>query len=370
MTDAASPEAVGEGERLARVRAQIDALDLRLCAMLNERARLAQEVGRIKVEMGERECFYRPAREAQVLRAMQENNPGPLSDDVLLRIYREIISACLALEKNLRIAYLGPEGTYSHAAVLKHFGHGVQTVPLGAIDEVFREVEAGGAHCGVVPVENSTEGVVTHTLDMFARSNLRICAEIILPVHHCLLARVETLGEVTELLSHAQSLAQCREWLDRYLPGVPRRAVNSNAEAAQLAATRTGAAAVASHEAGRLYGLDPLAENIEDEPDNTTRFLVIARDDAEISGRDKTSLMVAVDNRPGALFRLLEPFHEHGVSLTRIESRPSRRGPWDYNFFLDLEGHAQEPAVAAALSALAERAAWVKRLGSYPVAVG
>lgn len=367
----AAPEgAVGEVERLAELRTRIDVLDLQLQEMLNERARLAQEVGHIKAELGAGDSCYRPAREAQVLRALQANNSGPLSDEALLRIYREIISACLALEKTLRIAYLGPEGTYTQAAVFKHFGQGVQTTPLGAIDEVFREVEAGGADCGVVPVENSTEGVVTHTLDMFARSNLRICAEIILPVHHCLLARVTAVTEITELLSHAQSLAQCREWLDRHLVGVPRRAVASNGDAARQVAAGAGIAAVASREAARLYDLNVLAENIEDEPDNTTRFLVIARDDAEVSGRDKTSLMVAVDNRPGALFRVLEPFHQHGVSLTRIESRPSRRGPWDYNFFLDLEGHAQDPAVAAALAALTERAAWVKHLGSYPVAVG
>lgn len=361
---------VSEAEQLADFRARIDSLDLKLRDLLNERARMAQEVGRIKAASGEASCFYRPAREAQVLRAVLAGNPGPLGDEALLRIYREVIASCLALEKSLRVAYLGPEGTYTQAAVFKHFGQGIMTTPLGAVDEVFREVEAGGADCGVVPVENSTEGVVTHTLDMFARSGLQICAEIILPVHHCLLGRVSGLEAITEVLGHGQALAQCREWLDRHLPGVLRRAVASNAEGARQAAATPGIGAVASHQSAGLYGLDILAENIEDEPDNTTRFLVIAREHAEVSGRDKTSLMVAVDNRPGALFRLLEPFHQHGVSLTRIESRPSRRGPWDYNFFLDMEGHVQDPPVAAALAAMAGRAAWIKNLGSYPMAVG
>ncbi|MFZ5533848.1 MAG: prephenate dehydratase [Pseudomonadota bacterium] len=363
-------EVAPEAERLAAVRARIDALDLKLRALLNERARLAQEVGHIKNAAGHDGSFYRPAREAQVLRAVLAGNPGPLGEEALLRIYREIIAACLALEKNLTVAYLGPAGTYTEAAVRKHFGQGVATTPLGAVDEVFREVEAGSADCGVVAVENSTEGVVTHTLDMFARSELKICAEIILPVHHCLLGRVARVDEITELLGHAQALAQCREWLDRHLPGVPRRAVASNAEGARQAAGMVGIAAVAGRQVAPLYGLDILAENIEDEPDNTTRFLVIGREQAEPSGRDKTSLMVAVNNRPGALFGLLEPFHRAGVSLTRIESRPSRRSPWDYNFFLDLEGHAQDAPVAAALTTLAERAAWIKHLGSYPVAVG
>jgi len=363
-------QAAPEAEPLTAIRGRIDALDLKVCALLSERARLAQEVGRIKSAAGHEGSFYRPAREAQVLRAVLAENPGPLGEEALLRIYREIIAACLALEKALRVAYLGPAGTYTEAAVRKHFGHGVATTPLGAVDEVFREVEAGSADCGVVAVENSTEGVVTHTLDMFARSDLKICAEIILPVHHCLLGRVARLDEITELLGHAQALAQCREWLDRHLPGVPRRAVASNAEGARQAADRTGAAAVAGRQVAPLYGLDVLAENIEDEPDNTTRFLVIGREQAEPSGRDKTSLMVAVDNRPGALFRLLEPFHGEGVSLTRIESRPSRRSPWDYNFFLDLEGHVQDAPVAAALASLADRAAWIKHLGSYPMAVG
>ncbi len=363
-------DAAPEAERLAAIRARIDALDVNLRALLSERARLAQEVGHIKHAAGHEGSFYRPAREAQVLRAILAGNPGPLSDEALLRIYREIIAACLALEKNLTVAYLGPAGTYTEAAVRKHFGQGVATTPLGAVDEVFREVEAGGADCGVVAVENSTEGVVTHTLDMFARSDLKICAEIILPVHHCLLARVARVEEVTELLGHAQALAQCREWLDRHLPGVPRRAVASNAEGARQAGATAGVGAVAGRQVAALYDLAVLAENIEDEPDNTTRFLVIGREQAEASGRDKTSLMVAVDNRAGALFGLLEPFHREGVSLTRIESRPSRRSPWDYNFFLDLEGHVQDAPVAAALTSLAERAAWIKHLGSYPVAVG
>ena len=362
--------AAPEAERLADIRGRIDALDLKLRELLSERARLAQEVGHVKNAAGHEGSFYRPAREAQVLRAVLADNPGPLSKDALLRIYREIIAACLALEKTLTVAYLGPAGTYTEAAVRKHFGQGIATTPLGAVDEVFREVEAGSADCGVVAVENSTEGVVTHTLDMFARSNLKICAEINLPVHHCLLGRAAHLSEVTELLGHTQALAQCREWLDRHLPGVPRRAVPSNAEGARQASKTTGVAAVAGRQVAALYDLDILAENIEDEPDNTTRFLVITREHTEASGRDKTSLLVAVNNRPGALFRLLEPFHREGVSLTRIESRPSRRGPWDYNFFLDLEGHVQDPPVAAALAAVADRAAWVKHLGSYPVAVG
>ena len=363
-------DAAPEAEPLAAVRSRIDALDLKLRELLKFRACLAQAVCHIKNTAGHEGSFYRPAREAHVLRAVLAANPGQLGEAALLRDCREGIAACLALEKNLTVAYLGPAGTYTEAAVRKHFGQGVATTPLGAVDEVFREVEAGSADCGVVAVENSTEGVVTHTLDMFARSDLKICAEIILPVHHCLLGRVARLDEITELLGHAQALAQCREWLDRHLPGVLRRAVASNAEGARQAANMAGIAAVAGRQVAPLYGLDILAENIEDEPDNTTRFLVIGREQAEPSGRDKTSLMVAVNNRPGALFGLLEPFHRAGVSLTRIESRPSRRSPWDYNFFLDLEGHAQDAPVAAALATLADRAVWIKHLGSYPVAIG
>lgn len=355
-------------DKLRKIRERIDALDEQIQALINERAKCAQAVAALK-NGGDGATFYRPEREAEILRKVLARNQGPLSGEEMARLFREIMSACLALEQPLRIAYLGPEGTFTQAAAFKHFGHSVQTASLLSIDEVFRDVEAGASHYGVVPVENSTEGVITHTLDMFLNSPLKITGEVQLRIHHNLLGSADAIGAVKRIYSHQQSLAQCRGWLDENLAGVERIAVSSNAEAARLAGQDPQAAAIASREAADIYGLGVLAANIEDEPDNTTRFLVIGREAVPPSGKDKTSLLLSATNKPGALHRLLTPFAQHGISMTRIESRPSRRGVWEYVFFADIEGHVAEPKVAQALDELRAEAAMLKVLGSYPRAI-
>jgi len=355
-------------DKLKAVRDRIDALDEQIQALINERAACAQAVAALK-NGGDAASFYRPEREAKILRKILARNTGPLSGEEMARLFREIMSACLALEQPLCIAYLGPEGTFTQAAALKHFGHSVNTDSHLTIDEVFREVEAGACHYGVVPVENSTEGVITHTLDMFLNSPLKITGEVQLRVHHNLLSTLDDLSTVRRVYSHQQSLAQCRGWLDEHLAGVERIAVSSNAEAARLATQDKEAAAIASLEAANIYGLRALVANIEDEPDNTTRFLVIGREPVPPSGKDKTSLLLSASNKPGALHCLLSPLAQHGISMTRIESRPSRRGVWEYVFFVDIEGHAAETQVAQALDELRAEAAMLKVLGSYPRAI-
>lgn len=354
---------------LQTLREHIDALDAQIQELLNERARCAQQVAQAKIAQGEQTDFYRPEREAEVLSRVRERNRGPLPDAEVTRLFREIMSACLALEKPLLIGYLGPEGTFTQAAVQKHFGHSVRTQAQPAIDVVFREVEAGDCDYGVVPIENSTEGVVNHTLDMFLRSPLRICGEVSLRIELHLLSRESELAAVQRVYAHQQALAQCREWLDANLPRAERIAVSSNGEAARRVAQEAGAAAVAGETAAELYGLTRLASRIEDEPGNTTRFLVIGKQAVGRSGQDKTSLLISVKNAPGALYRMLEPMARHGLSMTRIESRPSRRGIWDYVFFVDIEGHVEDEQVAAALKELEQHASLFKVLGSYPRAV-
>ncbi|HEY9148761.1 MAG TPA: prephenate dehydratase [Gammaproteobacteria bacterium] len=356
-------------EKLQAIRERIDALDEQLQTLINERASLAQEVAEVKLAAGEEAVFYRPEREAQVLRRVRERNQGPLPAEEMARLFREVMSACLALERPTTVAFLGPEGTFSHEAVLKHFGHSVRPVPLAAFDEVFREVEAGSADYAVVPVENSTEGMVNYTLDLLLKTPLKICGEVELRIHDHLMGNVAELAAVTKVYSHAQSLAQCREWLDAHLPTVERVAVSSNAEAAHLASGERGAVAVAGKSAAERYGLPLLASNIEDEPNNTTRFLIIGRESVPASGEDKTALLLSTRNKPGALFQLLEPLARNGISMTRIESRPSRQGTWDYVFFVEILGHCEEPHVAAALVELEKEAALFKILGSFPKAV-
>ena len=360
---------MGDDKKLRDIRSRIDEIDRQLQALITERARCAGEVARLKEITEDGSEYYRPEREAQILRTVVARNEGPLPDEDMARLFREIMSACLALQRPMKVAYLGPEGTFTQAAVFKHFGHAVRTVALSAIDEVFREVESGAAHYGVVPIENSTEGAVNHTLDMFMISDLRICSEVELRIHHNLLSQARALTDIERIYAHQMALAQCREWLDANLPHVDRQAVNSNAEAARLAAAHANSGAIAGDAAAEIYGLRILAPNIEDRPDNTTRFLVIGRQMPAPSGSDKTSLLVSAVNKPGALYRLLQPLATHDISLSRIESRPSRQGMWEYVFFIDIEGHVQEEKVAAALRALEEEAAMVKILGSYPCAV-
>ncbi|HYA36664.1 MAG TPA: prephenate dehydratase [Candidatus Methylomirabilis sp.] len=358
----------GSGASLKDLREKIDALDEKIQALISERARMALAVAEAKQRTGESN-FYRPEREAEVLRNVLARNKGPLSEEAMARLFREIMSACLALESRLRIAFLGPEGTFTQEAALKHFGQAVETVPLAAIDEVFREVASGNAHFGVVPVENSTEGVINHTLDMFMVSPLKICGEVELRIHHHLLGKGNDPKAARRVVSHQQSLAQCREWLDANLPGVERVAVASNAEAARQAAADVGTLAIAGDSAARFYELKAFASNIEDNPDNTTRFLVIGTLETAPSGNDKTSLLLSSRNRPGALQSLLAPLAKNGINMTRIESRPSRETRWEYVFFVDIDGHARERKVAKALAALEKEAAFLKLLGSYPKAV-
>jgi chorismate mutase/prephenate dehydratase len=356
---------------LGSIRTQIDAIDARIHELLNERARFAQQVGVSKTAGGKAVDFYRPEREAQVLRKALERNRGPLRNEEIARLFREIMSACLAQQEPLKVAFLGPEGTFTQAAVLKHFGSSVRALPLPAIDEVFHEVEGAIADFGVVPIENSSEGTVSHTLDMFLGSALKICGEVELRVQHHLMGRMSGLSEVRRVCAHAQALAQCRGWLDEHLPEPERVPVSSNAEGARRARDERGTAAIASRAAAEIYGLNLLAEEIEDRSDNTTRFLVIGRKLFTPSGADRTTLLVSASGTddPGALFRLLEPFAQHGINMTRIESRPSRKRKWDYVFFMDVEGHVSDPPLAKALASLEARASLFKVLGSYPRAV-
>ncbi len=357
-------------ESLENLRNQIDELDQRLQDLLNERATLAHKVAEVKIATDPNPVFYRPEREAQVLRRIKEQNPGPLPAEEMARLFREIMSACLALEKPMHIAFLGPLGTFTQAAALKHFGHSVISVPLPAIDAVFREVESGAAQYGVVPVENSTEGMVNHTLDMFIGSPLKICGEVQLRIHHHLLVSPKHKDqEITRIYSHQQSFAQCRQWLDAHMPGVERIAVSSNAEAARRLKDEWNAMAIAGEMAEELYGLEAVQRNIEDRPDNTTRFLIIGRQDTPASGKDKTSLMISGKNRPGLLFEVLAPFRDEGINLTRLESRPSRTANWSYVFFVDCEGHKEDANLQSVLDKLEAAGNTIKLLGSYPKAV-
>lgn len=350
-------------DELSRLRQRIDAIDERILELMSERARLAQEIGHLK-----NGGAYRPEREAQVIRRLLAANPGPLSAEAVERLYRELMSACRALEQPLCVAYLGPPGTFSEAATIKHFGHAVQTVPLASIDEVFRTLEREGVQYGVVPVENSTEGAVNRTLDLLLVSPLKICGEIMLRVRQHLLRQGEGLEGIEVVYSHAQSLAQCHEWLNQNLPQATRIRVASNGEAARMAAEDPKAAAVAGEIAAERYGLTIVARDIEDEPNNTTRFLVLSQRDAAPSGQDKTSLVLSTKNKPGTLLTLLTPFARNGISLTKLESRPMRNGLWEYVFFVDIEGHRLDAHVEATLAEVEPHTTLLKVLGSYPVA--
>jgi chorismate mutase/prephenate dehydratase len=364
---AADPARIDLGE----IRERIDDIDARIHGLLNERARFAQAVGISKSASGKTVDFYRPEREAQVLRMALERNAGPLRNEEIVRLFREIMSACLAQQEPLKVAFLGPEGTFTQAAVLKQFGASVRALPLPAIDEVFHEVEGGIADFGVVPIENSSEGTVNHTLDMFLASGLKICGEVEMRIHHFLMGRMDGIDAVKRICAHPQALAQCRGWLDDQIPDVERVPVASNAEGARRARDERGTAAIAGRAAAEIYGLTVLANEIEDRPDNTTRFLVIGRKLFNASGSDKTTLLVSAGDtdNAGSLFKLLEPLAEHRINMTRIESRPSRKRKWDYVFFIDIEGHVSDPGVGKALAALERRAGLFKVLGSYPRAV-
>ena len=358
-----------EKPALDSIRDRIDDIDRRIHDLLNERAQFAQQVGKSKRSEGLSTAdFYKPEREAQVLRKALERNKGPLRNEEIARLFREIMSACLAQQEPLKVAFLGPEGTFSQQAVLKHFGHSVRALPLAAIGEVFEEVQAGHADFGIVPIENSTEGTVNNTLDMFLTSPLKICGEVELRIHQHVMGRMHGLEKIVRVCSHQQSLAQCRQWLDEYLPNAERVPVSSNAEAARRARDEDGTAAIAGQAAAEVYGLNIIVPEIEDAPDNTTRFLVIGRKLFSPSGNDKTTLLVSAGDTqsPGALHRLLGPLAEHGISMTRIESRPSRRRKWDYVFFIDVVGHADQHPLSTALEELKKQSSLFRVLGSYP----
>ena len=355
-----------------KLRQRIDAIDEQLLDLFNQRACCAVDVASVKRELSDKPDeaidFFRPDREAQVIKRLKSLNQGPLSDQEVGRLIREVMSACLALEQPLKIAYLGPEGTFTQSAALKHFGHSVSTVPMSSIPDVFAAVESEHASYGLVPVENSTEGVISHTLDMFVDSSLKVCGEVEIPIHHHLASKLQDVARIKHIYSHQQSFAQCRRWLDQNLPGAERIPVSSNAEAARLAATEDDAAAVCGLPAVEIFALKICFENIEDMPDNTTRFVIIGKQDVGPSGNDKTSLLISTKNIPGALLGLLQPLADHGISMNKIESRPAQGYKWAYVFFIDVDGHQEDANVINALNELKHQAALFKILGSYPKA--
>lgn len=374
MSDELNPEqaAVEQAitEKLGVIRERIDAIDTQILGLLTARANCAEEVATTKREAGEQNIkFYRPEREAQILRRVSETNKGPLQDERVTAIFREIISSCLALEQQIKVAYLGPPGTFTESAAQKHFGQAVATVPFALIPEVFREVEAGTADYGVVPIENSTGGIISHTLDRFVNSPLKICGEIHLAIHQNLMSKSRNMSGITRIYSHEQSLMQCRDWLDRNYPDLARIAVASNAEAARLAAQDSTSAAIAGENAARLYDLGIVSPHIEDSPNNVTRFLVIGKEEVPPSGNDRTSILISTHNRSGALYHLLEPLMRHGLDMTRIESRPAPDTHWDYFFFMDINGHIASEAMQAAMAELQAEAEYVRVLGSYAKAI-
>ena len=355
---------------LADVRAHIDGIDRQIQGLIADRAAYALQVGKAKGKLAAAVDYYRPEREAQVLRMVVDRNEGPLSDEVLVHVFREIMSACLAQQEPLKVGFLGPEGTFSQQAVMKHFGRSAHGLPLASIEEVFQEVENGNADFGVVPVENSGQGTIQVTLDMFLTSNLKICGEVELRVHQYLLSRTGRIEDIERIYSHPQSFAQTSSWLRSNLPKVEKIPVSSNAEGARRARNSDDAAAIAGESAGHVYGLKKvIMASIEDDADNTTRFLVIGRQIFPSSGHDRTSVLVFIRDQPGALFNVLSPFARHGISMNRIESRPSHHAKWEYGFFIDLAGHVEDESMKKALAELEAHSAQIKVLGSYPVAV-
>ncbi|WP_256774495.1 MULTISPECIES: prephenate dehydratase [unclassified Stenotrophomonas] len=367
---ASTPEAALPAPVLSDVRAKIDHIDRSIQALIAERANFAHQVGKAKGKLAAAVDYYRPEREAQVLRMVVDRNEGPLSDEVLVHVYREIMSACLAQQEPLKIGYLGPEGTFSQQAVLKHFGRSALGLPLASIEEVFQEVEAGNADFGVVPVENSGQGTIQITLDMFLTSNLKICGEVELRVQQYLMSRSGRLEDVERVYGHPQSFMQTSSWLRAHLPKAEKIPVSSNAEGARRARNADDAAAIGGESAGHVYGLKKVVTKpIQNDADNTTRFLVVGRNIFPSSGHDRTSVLVFIHDKPGALFDVLSPFARHGISMNRIESRPSHNAKWEYGFFIDLAGHVEDDAMQAALAELKAHSAQIKILGSYPVAI-
>jgi chorismate mutase/prephenate dehydratase len=353
-----------EEQRLTPLREKIDSLDAQILDLLTQRAKTAQEVGHIKG--GFSSPVFRPERERQVVARLQDMNAGPILLDGIAAIWREIMSACRALEARQTIAYLGPVGTFSEQAAQTYFGQSITGLPCASIDEVFKSVEKGAAQFGVVPVENSSEGAISRTLDLLLDSPMQISGEVVLPIRHHLLSKSGKLDGVTTVCAHAQALAQCQQWLSQHAPQLKREAVSSNAEAARMAASDPSVAAIAGDPAQLAYGLQAVALQIQDDPHNRTRFVVIGNYLCQSTGNDQTSLVLSVDNQPGAVHRLLAPLAKHDVSMNRFESRPARKGTWEYHFYIDIAGHADDAKVAKALIELQTTAAFYKKLGSYP----
>jgi len=349
---------------LEKFRKNIDRIDDEILALLNRRSAVVIEVGKVKRVQKSR--FYKPDREREILERLTSNNKGPFPNDALKVIYREILSASVALEEPLKVTCLGPLATFTHLAALRHFGSSAAFMPVDSIKKVFENVEAGKAEYGVVPIENSNEGVVSHTLDMFTDSELQVVAEIILEVSHNLLSKQTDKRKIKKIYSHPQALAQCRGWLEANMPGVPTKEATSTAKAAELAAREKNTAAIASEIAARIYDLDIIERNIQDSRRNITRFLVISKEFPHRTGNDKTSVMFTIKHKPGSLYDVLMPFKRAKINLTKIESRPSKRKAWEYIFFVDMEGHIEDAKIKKAIESLKENCLYLKILGSYP----
>ncbi len=359
---------MGQEKELKQIRDQIDAVDSDILRLLNQRVALAQKIGEIKEKYSSEDAVvYRPEREAQVIRRLISENQGALSEEQIDVLYREIMSICRGAEARMRIAVLGPAGTFTEMAALQQFGSSVDIVLKARIDQIFKAVETSEVNYGVVPVENSSEGVVNVTADLLVSTSLVIAGEIKLPIHQALLSNQSELSEIKTIYSHAQSLSQCRLWLLENVPSATIESVASNAEAARLASESEDCAAIAGENAAAHYGLSVLAAHIEDNKQNATRFIVLSRERVAPSGRDKTSLLMSCKNEPGSLFKLLRPLHDHGVSMLKIESRPSKTRRWEYLFFVDIEGHQDDPAVIPALREVEDAAAYFRVLGAYPL---
>ena len=352
--------------RLRPIRERIDALDEQILELLNQRAKAALEVGEVKQAFDSAGPVLKPEREAMVIRRLQALNKGPFTDQAVEAVWNQVISTCRGLESTLTVAYLGPQGSFSEQAALEHFGHAITPLRCNSFDEVFRAVEAGQANAGMVPVENSTEGAVNRTLDLLLNSPLKVLGERSINIHHCLMTQSGTLDGVKRVMAHPQALAQCQSWLTQNHPGLERDAASSNAEAARVAAQDPSVAAIAGTTAALAWNLQVVASGIQDDPQNRTRFLAVGAIETLPSGHDKTSVILAVPNRAGAVYEMLAPLANNGVSMTRLESRPARTGQWEYYFYVDLLGHRDEPSVAQALVDLKKQVAFFKVLGSYP----
>jgi chorismate mutase / prephenate dehydratase len=351
---------------IQQFRKEIDRIDDEILRLLNERSKSVIEIGKLKKESDSNANLHTPGREAEIVNRLMAQNQGPFPNEAIRPVYREIMSASLSLEGPQKVAYFGPAATFTHLACIKKFGASAQYVPVNSIKDVFDEVERGRANFGVVPIENSTEGVVNYTLDMFVDSTLLIYGEVLLEVSHNLLSKTGRIEDITKIYSHPQPIAQCRHWLETNLPQVPVSEVTSTARAAEICATDPTAAAIASELAAQLYGLKIIKARIEDNVHNFTRFLVLSKKAPERTGKDKTSVMISVKDKVGALYDLLRPFASHGLNMTKIESRPSRRKAWEYIFFVDVEGHVEEEPVKKALEEIKGRCLFMKILGSYP----